>query len=157
MRPSTRLPGSIAPSALRADARHLDAVRRHPEPVRVAEPRQPRVEVALVELDDAVAALADQVVVVSAAAQAVAGLARAVRERVDSAALGQRREGAVDGCEADALALRAQAIVDLLRGRAVGLGARTSSTRDPLGRRADPEAASAERGRVAQSAWRPVR
>ena len=78
---------------------------------------EPFVHFAAFELGHAVAARADEMVVVPLAAQAVAGLARAVCELVDDAVLAEDRERPVDGGEADRIAALAKARVDLLRGR----------------------------------------
>src|SRR5262249_12776210 len=126
--------------AVRADAGHLDAVSGDLETVGTAEPGEPRLQVALAELHHTVAALADEVMVVAAAAQAKARLAGTVRKRVDGAALRERGERPVDGREADAPALRAQAIVDLLGGCAVRLVAQCLEHGDALRRRAQAEA-----------------
>lgn len=72
--------------------------------MRPRDPLEPRIELAVGELDDAVAAGADEVVMMALAAPPVAELARTVRERVDDAGLGQEAERAVDGRQAELLA-----------------------------------------------------
>jgi hypothetical protein len=63
--------------------------------------RDPGVDLAVLELLDAVAARADEMVMMSRAAQAVAGLAASVGELVDHVLLAQHRKRPVDGGEAD--------------------------------------------------------
>ena len=93
---------------------------------------EPRVEVAVTELDDKVAAFADEVVVVPFAAQPVAGLAGMVAQRVDCAATSERRERPVNGRQADALSLAGEHGVDLLRRRVVLLGSQHLQDGEPL-------------------------
>ncbi len=54
-------------------------------------------ELALVDLDDSVTVSADEVVVMSVAAQPVAEFAAVVSKRVDDVVLPENGEGAVDG------------------------------------------------------------
>src|SRR5919201_2931925 len=82
---------------------------------------EPRRQVAVTHLDDAMAAVADEVVVVTLAAEAVARLAGVVHQRVDDAALAEERQRPVDSGEADPLVPRLEAGVDLLGGRVVRL------------------------------------
>ena len=65
---------------------------------------QPRLEAALAELDHTMALGAHEVVVMRVAAEPVARLAGAVRERVDDAVLDEAAERPVDGRQADLLA-----------------------------------------------------
>src|SRR5215218_362294 len=109
-------------AALGADPVHLDAVRGDREAVLRGAALQPVLELAVAQLDDPVALVAYEVVVVPVAAEAVAGVARVMHERVDDAVIAEKRERSVHGRQADTLAPRAQASVDLLRGRVVGLG-----------------------------------
>src|SRR5439155_20950342 len=87
-----------------ADAGDLDRVPGHREAVRGAEIVEPRVELALAQLDDAMTLRADEMVVVPFAAEAIADLARTMDERVDHTLLREQRERAVHGREADRLA-----------------------------------------------------
>jgi len=82
---------------------------------------EPVAEIALPHLDDAVAALAEQMVVVRVAAEPVALLGAVVGEDVDDAALAQKRERAVDGGQARARVALAEPRPELLRGRVVPL------------------------------------
>ena len=93
-----------------------------------------------VELDDAVAARADEMVVVPVSAEAVAELALAVGERVDHALVGEEPERAVDGGEPEPLAAPAQALVELLRGHVVVLLHQLGEDRQALPRRPDADA-----------------
>jgi zinc transport system substrate-binding protein len=95
---------------------------------------QPGLEVALVELDDATAARADEVMVMALAAPAVAELSGVVRERVDDALLGQEPQRAVDGREAEPLPATAQAFVQLLRGDVVAFTHQLGEHDHPLAR-----------------------
>ena len=91
------------------------------EPVAPRKLLEARLEVAVPELDDAVAARADEMVVVLVGADAVAELARVVAQGVDDAPLAQRGQRAVDGREADVVAVGADALVELLRRHVVAL------------------------------------
>jgi len=62
--------------------------------------RDPLVEPALLNLDDPVAPLAEQVMVMLVATEAVALLSAVVREDVDDTFLAEERERPVDGGEA---------------------------------------------------------
>jgi hypothetical protein len=97
---------------------------------------EPRVQVAIAELDNAVAPFADEVVVVAVAAEAIADLAWMMAERVDRVALAERGEGAVYGREADALASGGERSVDLLRRRVVALRCERGEDCEALPRRA---------------------
>lgn len=103
---------------------------------------EPRVKIAVGELYHPVAFLADEMVVVAAAAQAVTDLAGMVHERVDHASFAERGEGAVDGREADGLAGGAQRRMDLLGSCIVLLCRKRAEYREPLPRR--PEAVVAQ-------------
>jgi hypothetical protein len=83
------------------------------EPVLLRAPLHPRLEIAVGELDDAVAARADEMVVMHVAAEPVAELARVVGEGVDGALLVEERQRAVHGCQPDAGALSSQPVVEL--------------------------------------------
>jgi hypothetical protein len=89
----TRLGACAAGGAGSAD---LDRVRVDDEAVFRGKTVEPRVELAVAELDDAVAAAADQVMVVRFAAEPVAGFARLVHQRIDDALPAQQRERAVN-------------------------------------------------------------
>ena len=104
----------------------------------------PLLEVAVPELDHPVAARAHQVVVVVATAESVAQLAGVVRERIDGAALVEKRECPVDGGETDVHPAAAQAIVDLRRGRVVCLARQLLDDQDTL--RRVPDAVGREEG-----------
>jgi hypothetical protein len=82
---------------------------------------QPALEVAVAELDDAMALATDEVVMMPLTAKAVADLAGPMHQRVDNPLLAEQGKGAVDGGEADRFAARDQASVDLLGGRVVRL------------------------------------
>ena len=82
---------------------------------------EPGAELALVELDHAVALGAHEVMVVPLGAAAVAELAGPVREDVDDALVGEEPERPVDGREAQPFAARAQPLVQLLGRDVVGL------------------------------------
>jgi hypothetical protein len=125
-------------SALGAGPCDLDRVRGDGEAVLGGEPREPAVQLTVAELDDPVAFLAHQVVVMTGAAQAVAGLAGMVHEGVDHAVLAEERERPVDRRQPDALASRPEARMDLLRGRVVGLEGQRSQHRDALPGRTQP-------------------
>ena len=88
-----------------ADADDLEVVARRDEIRTSRRGLQPRFEAALAKLDHAVALGAHEVVVMRVAAEPVAGLAAAVRERVDDAVLDEAAERPVDGREADLLAV----------------------------------------------------
>ena len=95
---------------------------------------EPPVEVAVAELDDAVARAADEMVMMSLAAEAVADLAGMVHQRVHDFVLAEEGERAVDGRESDGIAARREPPVDLLRGRVVGLRGQGVEHREPLTR-----------------------
>lgn len=105
---------------------------------------EPRIEITIPELDDAVAALADQVMVVALAAEAVADLTRVVHQRVDDAAIAEQRQRPVDGRQADAVATGRERSVDLLRGRVIPFNGKDAEHGEPLPRR--PQAVLAEEG-----------
>jgi zinc transport system substrate-binding protein len=111
---------------------------------------EPFVHLTAFEFGNAVAARADEMMVVPLAAQSVARLARPVRELVDDAVLAEEGKRPVDGGETDWIAAPAKARVDLLRGRIVRLGRERLEDEQALARR--PEAGL--RQAVAQSALR---
>ena len=117
---------------------------RRPEVLRGTHAREPAVEPALGQLDHAMALRAHQVMVMALAAEAVAGLAAAVRELVDDPLAGERAQRAVHRRQSDAIAARDQAAVDLLGGRVVRLGRQHLEDSHPLAGR--PEAGALERG-----------
>ena len=98
---------------------------------------EPAVEVAVAELDDAVARAADEMVMVSLAAEAVADLAGMVHQRVHYAVLTEERKGAVHGRESHCFAAGDEPPVDLLRGRVVRLRGQSVEHRYPLPRGTD--------------------
>ena len=125
----------MASAAVGADARQLEPVLEPVKAVCRGDVVEPRVETAVRELDHAMAARANEVVVVLPAAEAVAGLARPVREHVDDALVGQDREGPVDRREADPLPAGSEALVQLLGGRVVRLAGELGKHAQALRRR----------------------
>lgn len=109
-----------------------------PEAVGATEAIEPRLELALPELDDLMALGAGQVVMMLAAAEAVADLARAMHERVDDAVAAQQSERPVHGRKADGGSSRANRLVNVLRGRVVRLGGERLEHPHPLARRPNP-------------------
>jgi hypothetical protein len=101
-------------AAAGAKAGDLEPVAGRDEPMLGRGVREPLLEPAFAELDHAVAARADEVMVVVLAAPAVAELARVVRKNVDRALAGQARERAVDGRQAEAFAALLEPRVKLL-------------------------------------------
>jgi hypothetical protein len=133
----TRIPsGSLLRGSLllavAAKAGELDLVARQCEALLAADAREPFGERAALELDDALAGDAGEVVVVRVSAEAIRRLAAAPRERVDRPVLGQRLEGAVNGREPDADAAAAQLRVELLCARAVRLALELADDGEPL-------------------------
>jgi zinc transport system substrate-binding protein len=98
---------------------------------------EPPVEVAVAELDDAVARAADEVMVVALAAEAVADLAGMVHQSVHDSLLAEERERAVDGRESDCITARDEPPVDLLRSRVVRLRSQGVQHRESLPRGTD--------------------
>ena len=123
--------------AVRARARHLDGVRADGEAVLGSEAGEPSVEVAVAEFHDAVASAADEMMVVTLAAKAIADLAGMVHQRVHDSVLAEQRERAVDGCESDCIAARDEAPMDLLRRRVVRLRRQRLQHCEPLPRGTD--------------------
>ena len=109
------------------------------EPVCRRHALEPRIEVAPAELDDAVTARADEVVMVIVAAPAVAELAGVVSKRVDHTLAREERERPVHGREAESLASPAQARVQLLGRQVVTLARELGEDADALRRRSNPE------------------
>jgi hypothetical protein len=91
------------------------------EAVRAGDALEPRLEVALLELDHFVASRAHEMVVVLLAAEAVAHLARVVGERLDDARVGEEAQGPIDGRETGRPAAPPQPLVQLLSRRVVPL------------------------------------
>ena len=139
-------------AAVGAEADDLDAMVGRDEAVLLRGGGDPVVEPALLHLDHAVAALAEQVVVMRVAAEPVALLAAVVREDVDDALLAEQRERAVDGGEPGAGVALAEPPPELLRRDVVALAARAPRARrdgaPSLGRR------SARAAPRALPAWR---
>ena len=104
--------------AVGAGPRHLEGVSLDSEAVLPAQAKEPGIELAVLQLHDAVAFAADQMVMMSIAAEAVTDLPGTMGERVDDALLTQQRERAVDGRQPDRAP---QPRVDLLGSRIVGL------------------------------------
>jgi hypothetical protein len=100
----------------------------------------PRLEIAVGQLDDAMAAGADEMMVVDVAAQPVAELAGVVRQRVHGAVLMEERQRPVHGGQPDAGALPAQPVVELTSGDVVALARQLLDDLEPLGRLPDPVA-----------------
>jgi hypothetical protein len=96
---------------------------------------EPRIEVAVGELDDPVALLADEVVMVALAAEAVADLASVVHQRIDGATTAEGRKRPVDRCEADTISPARERGMDLLRGGVVPLGSKGGEDGKALARR----------------------
>ena len=101
------------------------------------EPLDPPVEIAVGDLDDAMTAVADQVVVVRIAAPAVAELARVVRELVDGSGLRKESERAIHGREPEVLAAVSQPGVEFLRRDVVAFAHQLLGDRDALTRGPD--------------------
>src|SRR5581483_1036705 len=108
-------------AAVGAEPGDLDAVIGGDEAVPARDLGQPAVEAALTHLDHAVAAGAEQMMVVRLGAEAVAMLAAVVRERVHDALRREQRERAVDGGEAGARSPLPQPAPQFLRGHVVAL------------------------------------
>jgi len=101
---------TVAPpltTASRAHPADLDLVGGGGEAVLLGAALHPRLEIAVRQLDDAVAAGADEVMMVDVAAEPVAELACVVRERIDGAMLVEERQCPVHGRQPDAGALSA--------------------------------------------------
>ena len=118
---------------------------------------KPFVHLAAFELGHTVATHADQMVVVPLAAEAIARLARPVRELVDDAVLAEERERPVDGGEADRIAALSKARVDLLRGRIVRFGREHLEDEQALARRTEAGLRQAIGGRALRVGHRQVR
>src|SRR5436305_15241454 len=80
-------------AATGADAGRLQAVARGDEAVRGRDALEPAVQLAVSQLDDAVALRADEMVMMLLAAEPVARLRRAVHQGVDDSALAEQCEG----------------------------------------------------------------
>jgi hypothetical protein len=93
--------GLSAAPAIATDANYFEAVRGGTEAVLLADACEPVVQLAFGQLLHLVAGRADEVMMVARSAEPVAALARAVRKRVDGAAVLEQRERSVDGREAD--------------------------------------------------------
>lgn len=104
----------------------------------LGQPLEPGVELALLDLHNAVALGADEMVMVPLAAPAVAELSRVMGEGVDHSLLGEEPERPVDGRKPEALAPRPQAHVQLLRGDVVPLAHQLPQHGDALARRSHP-------------------
>jgi zinc/manganese transport system ATP-binding protein len=108
------------------------------EPVPPCDSLGPAPEVAVDDLDHAVAPLTDEVVVVRIAAEPVAALALVVGERVDDPVLVEEGERPVHGREPDRLvAALAHPLPQRLGGRVVALVRELGEDGRPLRRRAD--------------------
>ena len=96
----------------------------------------PVAEVAFVDLDDSVAAIAEQVMVVRVGAEPVAVLVPVVRQDVDHAVVDEQGEGAVDGGDPDEVVPAvAKTLPELLGRRIVRLARELGEHGDPLGGR----------------------
>lgn len=91
----------------------------------------PAVEIALLHLDDAVTALADEVVVVRLAAEPVALLVDVMGEDVDDPGVGQKRQGAINGREPRRGVSPPEPAPELLRRDVVGLASQLVQDLDP--------------------------
>jgi len=98
---------------------------------------EPAVEVAVAELDDAVAGAADEVMMMALPAEAVADLAGMVPQGVHDSVVAEQRQRPVDRRESNRVAARDEPSVDLLRRRVVGLRGQSVQHREPLPRGAD--------------------
>src|SRR4029079_18552085 len=127
------------------------------EPVLTCGLPEPFVHLAAFELGHAVAARADEMVMVPLAAEAVTGLARPGRELVEDTVLAEKRKRPVDGGEADRVAALAKARVDLLRRRIVGLGRERLENEQALARRAEPGLRQSVARGALRVGHRPVR
>jgi zinc transport system substrate-binding protein len=134
------LSSGLSREAVGADADDLDRVGSMFEAVALRRPRHPGVDLAALELLDAMAARADEVVVVSRAAEPVTTLPGVVYELVDDILLAQDGQRPIDRREADPLAALAQPRVDLLSCGVVRLGGECLEHEEPLGGRADADA-----------------
>ena len=74
---------------------------RHDEVTAGGDLVDPAAKVAVVDLDDAVAARADEVMMMSIGAEPVAELAAVVGQRVHDAVVAKHGECPVDGCETE--------------------------------------------------------
>src|SRR5205809_5619953 len=126
--------------AARADAGRLQPVTRGDEAVRGRDALEPAVELAVGQLDDAVALRADEMVMMLLAAEPVARLRRAVHQGVDDSALAEQREGAVHGGETDPHPAGGELGVDLLGGGVVRLFGERAEHGEPLLGRLDAPA-----------------
>jgi hypothetical protein len=106
--------GSGDRATLFAHARHFDSVCADREAVIRRPGCEPRIEIAVAQLDHPMAPFADEVVMMSLAAQAVTGFAWAVHQRIHRAALAERRQRPVDSREPDAVPSGEESRVDLL-------------------------------------------
>jgi hypothetical protein len=107
---------ALGPAVL-AHADDLDVVRRGPESDLSRCRFDPAARAAPFQLDHAMAAATDDVVVVGFAAEAVARFSRDVRHCVQDSLLRERPQRAVHGCEPDRFARRAQPLEQLLSRR----------------------------------------
>jgi hypothetical protein len=115
---------------------------RQREALLAADAPEPFLERAALELDDALARDAREVMVVRVAAKPVGRLAAGARERVDRSVLGERLQRSVDGGEADAEPASAEPDVELLRAGPVRLAFELADDGKSL--RGRPEARLAE-------------
>jgi hypothetical protein len=104
------------------------------EPVLPRDALEAGLEVALAELDDPVAARADEVVMMLIRAQAIAELSRPVAEDIDHPLLAEAGKGPVDGGQADGGALCAHPLMELLGRHVVLLLEQLGQDRDALRR-----------------------
>ena len=111
---------------------------RQCEALLAADAAKPLLERAALELDDALARDAGEVVVVREAAQPVRRFAARARERVDRPVLGERLQRAVHGREADPETAPTEPDVELLRAGPVRLALELADDGEPLGGRAEP-------------------
>src|SRR5207253_1473645 len=136
-RAATRTPKTLVVTAVGADAADLDAVIRRDKAVARRRLVHPAVEIARLHFDDAMAALANEVVMVGFAAEAVALLPAVVGEDIDHAGVAEERERAVDGSQTRGRVPAAQPAPQLLRGRVVPLERELREHLEPPRRRAD--------------------
>jgi hypothetical protein len=93
------------------------------KPMLVGDVVGPPLDGGAFDLDGASAVAADEVVVVTRRTASVGGFAVAGADQVELAGVGHHQQGAVHGCQPDALTLVAEVVVDLAGGaEVVGAG-----------------------------------
>ena len=126
---------TVAPpltTASRAHPADLDLVGGGGEAVLLGAALHPRLEIAVRQLDDAVAAGADEVMMVDVAAEPVAEFSCVMGERVHGAVLVEKRQRPVHGGEPDVSASSTKPIVELAGGDVVVLAGQLLDDQKPL-------------------------